>query len=98
MSWLDLYFLVRQMTTDWRLGGRTCFAALVSAFLYHERFHSSNAVADCVKTRLIYAYRTALAAFESLRSSLHINKFEAAYPTASIIFFTPNILITLFML
>ena len=44
MSWLDLYFLVRQMTTSWRTGGRTCFAALVSAFLYHERFHTSNAV------------------------------------------------------
>ena len=44
MSWIDLYFLVRQMTTSWRIGGRTCFAALVSAFLYHERFHTSNAV------------------------------------------------------
>ena len=44
MSWIDLYFLVRQMTTSWRVGGRTCFAALVSAFLYHERFHTSNAV------------------------------------------------------
>ena len=53
---------------------------------------------DCVKTRLIYAYRAALAVFESIRSPLHINKFEAAYPTASIIFFTPNILITLLML
>ena len=44
MSWLDLYFLIRQMTTQWRLGGRSCFAALVSAFLYHERFHTANAV------------------------------------------------------
>ena len=44
MSWFDLYFLIRLMTTDWRIGGRTCFAALVSAFLYHERFHTANAV------------------------------------------------------
>lgn len=51
MSWLDLYLLVRQMTTDWRLGGRTCFAALVCAFLYHERFHSSNAVDHLARTR-----------------------------------------------
>jgi hypothetical protein len=51
MSWLDLYFLTRQMTTDWRIGGRTCFAALVSAFLYHERFHTSNAVDHLAGTR-----------------------------------------------
>jgi len=51
MSWLDLYFLVREMTTSWRMGGRTCFAALVSAFLYHERFHSSNAVDHLARTR-----------------------------------------------
>lgn len=51
MSWLDLYFLVRQMTNDWHIGGRTCFAALVSAFLYHERFHTSNAVDHLSRTR-----------------------------------------------
>jgi hypothetical protein len=51
MSWLDLYFLVRQMTTGWRTGGRTCFAALVSAFLYHERFHSANAVDHLARIR-----------------------------------------------
>src|SRR2546423_15007222 len=51
MSWIDLYFLVRQMTTGWRIGGRTCFAALVSAFLYHERFHTSNAVDHLAGTR-----------------------------------------------
>ena len=51
MSWLDLYFLVRRMTTGWRTGGRTCFAALVSAFLYHERFHTSNAVDHLARTR-----------------------------------------------
>ena len=51
MSWLDLYLLVRQMTTTWRKGGRTCFAALVSAFLYHERFHTSNAVDHLSRTR-----------------------------------------------
>jgi hypothetical protein len=51
MSWLDLYFLVRQMTTGWRIGGRTCFAALVSAFLYHERFHTSNAVDHLARIR-----------------------------------------------
>jgi hypothetical protein len=51
MSWLDLYFLVRQMTTDWHIGGRTCFAALVSAFLYHERFHTANAVDHLARTR-----------------------------------------------
>jgi hypothetical protein len=51
MSWIDLYFLVRQMTTTWRIGGRSCFAALVSAFLYHERFHSSNAVDHLSRTR-----------------------------------------------
>jgi hypothetical protein len=33
MSWIDLYFLVRQMTTDWHIGGRACFAALLYAFL-----------------------------------------------------------------
>jgi len=44
MSWFDLYCLIRQMTTGWRLGGRACFAALVSAFLSHERFHAANAV------------------------------------------------------
>jgi Transposase DDE domain len=60
MSWLDLYFLTRQMTTGWRIGGRTCFAALVSAFLYHERFHTSNAVDHLARTRrfkLRKAYR-----------------------------------------
>ena len=51
MSWLDLYLLVHQMTTGWRKGGRTCFAALVSAFLYHERFHSSNAVDHLARIR-----------------------------------------------
>ena len=51
MSWIDLYFLVRQMTTGWRIGGRTCFAALVSAFLYHERFHTANAVDHLARTR-----------------------------------------------
>ncbi|HXG64844.1 MAG TPA: hypothetical protein VNO70_07030 [Blastocatellia bacterium] len=51
MSWMDLYLLVRQMTTDWRLGGRTRFAALVCAFLYHERFHTANAVDHPADTR-----------------------------------------------
>lgn len=51
MSWLDLYFLIREMTTSWRLGGRACFSALVSAFLYHERFHSANAVDHLARTR-----------------------------------------------
>jgi hypothetical protein len=51
MSWLDLYWLIRQMTTGWRLGVRTCFAALVSAFLYHERFHTANAVDHLARTR-----------------------------------------------
>ena len=51
MSWVDLYFLVRQMTTDLENGGRACFAALVSAFLYHERFHTSNAVDHLAHTR-----------------------------------------------
>ena len=51
MSWLDLYCLIRQMTTGWRLGGRSCFAALVSAFLYHERFHTANAVDHLARTR-----------------------------------------------
>ena len=51
MSWIDLYSLVRQMTTSWRVGGPTCFAALVSAFLYHQRFHSSNAVDHISLTR-----------------------------------------------
>jgi hypothetical protein len=51
MSWLDLYLLVHQMTTSWRKARRTCFAALVSAFLYHERFHSSNAVDHLARTR-----------------------------------------------
>jgi hypothetical protein len=43
MYWFDLYFLVRQITTGWLIHGRTRFAALVSASLYHERFHPSNA-------------------------------------------------------
>jgi len=51
MSWLDLYLLIRQMTTKWQLGGRACFAALVSAFLYHERFHTANAVDHLARTR-----------------------------------------------
>jgi hypothetical protein len=51
MSWFDLYFLVRQMTTGWQLGGRSCFAALVSAFLYHERFHTANAVDHLARIR-----------------------------------------------
>jgi Transposase DDE domain len=51
MSWMDLYCLIRQMTTSWRLGGRSCFAALVSAFLYHERFHTANAVDHLARTR-----------------------------------------------
>jgi hypothetical protein len=33
------------------LGGRACFAALVSAFLYHERFHTANAVDHLARTR-----------------------------------------------
>lgn len=60
MSWLDLYLLVRQMTTSWRKGGRACFAALVSAFLYHERYHTSNAVDHLARTRRFHrrkAYR-----------------------------------------
>ena len=60
MSWIDLYLLVRQMTTGWRLGGRACFAALVAAFLYHERFHSSNAVDHLAHSRRFsrrHAYR-----------------------------------------
>jgi hypothetical protein len=67
MSWLDLYFLVRQMTTDWRIGGRTCFAALVSAFLYHERFHTSNAVDHLVRTRR-FKYRKA---YRKIEKFLH---------------------------
>ena len=51
MSWLDLYFLIRQMTTTWHIGGRTCFAAVVSAFLYHERYHTSNAVDHLARIR-----------------------------------------------
>jgi Transposase DDE domain len=51
MSWIDLYLLVHQMTTSWRKGGRTCFAALVCAFLYHERYHTSNAVDHLAGTR-----------------------------------------------
>lgn len=51
MSWVDLYLLVRQMTTGWKLGGRACFAAIVSAFLYHERYHTSNAVDHLARTR-----------------------------------------------
>lgn len=60
MSWLDLYCLIRLMTTDWRIGGRTCFAALVSAFLYHERFHTANAVDHLARIRRLarrQAYR-----------------------------------------
>ena len=60
MSWLDLYCLIRLMTTDWRKGGRTCFAALVSAFLYHERFHTANAVDHLARIRRLarrQAYR-----------------------------------------
>jgi hypothetical protein len=48
------------MTTSWRLGSRSCFAALVSAFLYHERFHSANAVDHLARTRRFnrrHAYR-----------------------------------------
>jgi hypothetical protein len=51
MPWIDLYFLVREMITGRRVGGRSCFAALVCAFLYHERFHSSNAVDHLARTR-----------------------------------------------
>ena len=51
MSWIDLYFLVRQMITTWRIGGRAYFVALVSAFLHHERFHTSNAVDHLSRTR-----------------------------------------------
>ena len=67
MSWLDLYFLTRQMTTDWRIGARTCFAALVSAFLYHERFHTSNAVDHLVRTRR-FKYRKA---YRKIEKFLH---------------------------
>jgi hypothetical protein len=51
MSWIDLYLLIHQMTTSWRKGGRACFAALISAFLYHERYHTSNAVDHLASTR-----------------------------------------------
>ncbi|HXG66576.1 MAG TPA: hypothetical protein VNO70_15860 [Blastocatellia bacterium] len=51
MPWIDLYFLVRRMTTTWRIGDRTCLAALVSAFLYHERFHTATAVDHLAGTR-----------------------------------------------
>ena len=51
MSWIDLYLLVHQMTTSWRKGGRTCFAALVSAFLYHEHYHTSNSVDHLARIR-----------------------------------------------
>jgi hypothetical protein len=39
------------MTTSWTKGSRACFAALVSAFLYHERYHSSNAVDHLARIR-----------------------------------------------
>src|SRR5689334_14808611 len=60
MSWIDLYRLVQTMTTGWRMGGQACFAALVAAFLYHERYHSSNAVDLLARVRHIsqrHAYR-----------------------------------------
>lgn len=60
MSWLDLYFLVRQMTTQWWLGGRAYFTSLVSDFLYHERFHTANAVDHLARTRRIPRRRPGL--------------------------------------
>ena len=60
MSWIDLYLLVHQMTTPWTKASRTCFAALVSAFLYHERFHTANAVDHLARIRHFHrrkAYR-----------------------------------------
>jgi hypothetical protein len=52
MSWLDLYFLVRQMITQWWLGA-VLVLPLVSAFLYHERFHTANAVDHLARTRRV---------------------------------------------
>jgi hypothetical protein len=39
------------MTSTWQLGSRTRFAALISASLYHERFHTSNAFDHLADTR-----------------------------------------------
>jgi hypothetical protein len=46
-----LLFRYTLFETVTRLGGRSCFAALVSAFLYHERFHTANAVDHLARTR-----------------------------------------------
>jgi hypothetical protein len=75
MSWLDLYLLVRQMTTTWRKGGRACFAAIVSAFLYHERYHTSNAVDHLARTRR-FARRKAYRKIEKFLHRKTINLEE----------------------
>src|ERR1051325_9846711 len=72
MSWLDLYCLIRQMTTNWRLGGRACFAALVSAFLYHERFHSANAVDHLARIRRFNRRK----AYRKIEKFLHRKTFN----------------------
>jgi hypothetical protein len=60
MNWTDLYRLIEQITIGYRKGGRYCFAALVAAFLYHERFHRHNAVDSLSQMRKLssrMAYR-----------------------------------------
>jgi len=55
MNWTDLYRLIEQITIGYRKGGRFCFAALVAAFLYHERYHTSNAVDSLSRVRNLSA-------------------------------------------
>lgn len=67
MTWRELYTLVSAMTTSLRPGGRACFAALVAAFLYHERFHTSNAV-DLLARVKHYTCRKAYRKIEKFRA------------------------------
>jgi Transposase DDE domain len=67
MSWWDLYTIVEQMTSGFQPGGRACFAALVAAFLYHERYHTANAV-DLLARIKSYGYRKA---YRKIEKFLH---------------------------
>jgi hypothetical protein len=70
MSWLDLYFLTRQMTTDWRIGGRTCFAL--------SSLPSSTTNASTPQTLLIIWL--ALAASSAARLIARLRSFSTARP------------------
>lgn len=89
MNGMDLYTILGPMTSSWRAGGRACFAALIGAFLYHERYHSANAVDLLVRVRG-YGYRMAYRKIEKFRVRVAVEP----KPTLSDKLFTEGTLCT----